>query len=270
MQVVLIGGLLMACGDDSEMRGPGTDAGMNPGTDSGTAQMDGQVAVPDGGQGGDGSTTPGDSSTGRMCGVAGGACDVIAQNCANSTDGCYLASSGEGMPATTMCLAPNMTGGDGAACSFVNDCLPGLTCSNDGFCRRFCCMGASTDCPAGSGQRCVGLADGENIGVCTPSTSCNLMTNEGCTGGQACYVFASDGSLGCFPAGTKTEGMSCGALNECAMGLGCFGTAPGSSVCSRYCRVSMMAADCGGGSRMCQMVNGLNLPADTGVCPPPT
>ncbi len=263
MQVVLIGGLLMACGDDSSTREP--DAGANPGTDGGTTQTDGQVTSPDGGQ----TTNPDGGTIGRMCGVTGGACDVIAQNCPDSTQGCYFGMPAEGGTPSTMCLGVRMTGGDGAECTYTNDCLPGFTCTPDNRCRSYCCMGASSDCPDGSGQRCVGLAEGENIGVCMPSANCNLVTSEGCTGGQACYVFDTDGSLGCFPVGTGAEGTSCrGGLNECAVGMGCLSTTGSDGMCVRYCRVSMMDADCGGG-RMCQMVNGLSLPEDTGVCPPP-
>ncbi len=201
----------------------------------------------------------------RTCGVSRGACDVVAQDCADPNHGCYFASEDVGSLPSTMCREPNMNGGDGDACSYVNDCLPGFTCTNDRRCHRYCCTGSS-DCPAGSGQHCIGLAGAEEIGVCMSSVTCDLRTNEGCSGGNACYVFDANGSVGCFAAGTRTEGMSCTTLNECASGMGCFQHASPSPECSRYCRFSMAGVDCGGGGRTCAAVAGISLPPSIGIC----
>jgi hypothetical protein len=198
-----------------------------------------------------------------MC-TAGGSCDVIAQNCPMATEGCYYAASMPGGPASTMCMAAG-TRGDGAPCAFVNDCLPGFSCS-EGACRRYCCMGATGDCPPG--QICISIA-GSDIGQCTPDAMCTLVPNEGCGGGQGCYIAAGDGTLSCFSAGAGDEGMACEALNACRPGMGCLGSSGGSFRCTRFCRLSRGEADCGGGGRTCMPVRGLALPEDVGICPLP-
>lgn len=194
----------------------------------------------------------------RMCN-AGGACDVIAQNCP-ATQGCYYARSMMGGKPTTMCAEVTRSGGDGAPCEFVNECLPGFTC-NAGVCRRYCCMGRTSDCPAG--QICIGIAE-TGIGQCTLHAECTLVPNEGCMMNQGCYLISADGTLGCVIAGMLDEGATCAYLNDCRPGLGCFGVMGGTAMmCMRFCRMSMADTDCGTGRR-CVVVRG--LPEGIGVC----
>ncbi|MDQ3031607.1 MAG: hypothetical protein M3Y87_04260 [Myxococcota bacterium] len=258
VQVLVLGAALVACGDDPPAR---VDSGTD--VDSGTV-----TPLPDGGDGG--SVIPGDAgdggTTGRMCTSPGGACDVIRQDCP-SPQGCFYVATMAGGTPMTMCLEAG-TRGDGIRCDFVNECLPGFTC-NDGLCRHYCCMGSSSDCPAGTGQQCVGLVGSDAIGQCTQAVNCDLVTNEMCAEGRGCYPFSSDGTLGCFSAGTATEGAPCVGLNGCMPGMGCFGRDGGANACIRFCRVSMMDADCGGGGRMCASAGGLSLPDDFGLCPDP-
>jgi hypothetical protein len=254
--VLLLGDAMAACGGD-----PPPDR-----TDSGTPPGDGSIPGVDGGGGGGGDA--GDAGGGgRMCGVAGGACDVIRQDCP-SPQACYYVASMPGGTPSTMCISVNMTGGDGATCEFVNDCLPGFTC-NGGVCRHYCCMGSSSDCPAGMGQFCVGLAGAGEIGQCTASATCTLVAPQtGCPTGQGCYIAADDGTLGCFGAGDLAEGAACENLNSCMPGTACLSMAGGSGACTKFCRIDMGEADCSAG-RTC-MAAGLTLPTGVGICPPPT
>lgn len=255
--MVVIAGALVACGDDG---GGGRDSGM-VGSDTGTDPVD--TGVPPGDTG-----MPIDSGGGgRMCTAPGGECDVILQNCAAPL-GCYYVRADAMSAPTTMCLDVAATGGDGASCEFVNECLPGFTCS-DGVCRHYCCNGSTSDCPSGSGQLCVGLVGSDSIGTCTATASCDLVTNDGCEGTRGCYIAASDGTLGCFAAGSATEGMACTGTNGCVPGMGCLSMGSGMPAsCTKWCRISMGMADCGG-TRMCMEVRGIPLPSDVGTCPAP-
>jgi hypothetical protein len=55
---------------------------------------------------------------------------------------------------------------------------------------------------------------------------CNAISNEGCTGGQGCYL-AGDGDGGvtgmCVPVGSVALGDPCNAANDCIQGLACLG-----------------------------------------------
>lgn len=255
-QVILLGVALAACGDDNPPAD--RDSSVPPG-DGG--HVDGAV-----GPGDDAGMTDGGGTT-RMCGVPGGACDVIRQDCP-SPQACYYVASMMGGTPSTMCIDVNMTGGDGATCSFVNDCLPGFTC-NSGVCRHYCCEGSSSDCPSGTGQFCVGLAGAGEIGQCTASAACTLVAPQtGCPADQGCYIAASDGTLGCFGAGDLAEGAACMNLNSCVPGTACLSMAGGSGACTKFCRIDMGEADCSAG-RTC-MAAGLSLPDGVGICPPPT
>lgn len=247
--VVAVSAVMVACGG----------GGGGGGRDSGPGPVDAQML--------DAPTTPTDAQPGtdtgmttRMCGVAGGACDVIAQDCAGATDGCYYARTMMGADPTTLC-APAGTAGDGEACTTVDDCLPGFTCDSGNVCRHYCCMGMSTDCALG--QICVGISGAGEIGVCNAIDNCTLAPQGGCDAGEGCWVIADDGSTTCFTAGTKTEGQACGPLNDCVAGFGCFGIGGAAPACIGFCRLGM-DSDCSGG-HTCQEVGG-GLPTGIGLC----
>lgn len=244
--VMAMSAVMVACGSDPGPvdSGPGpVDAPM---ADAPTTPVDAQMA--------DTGTTPS-----RMCPFAGGACDVLAQDCPG-TDGCYFGSTGPGVPASTICVPPG-TGADGDPCANTNDCQPGLTCGADSQCHNYCCMQMASDCEVG--QICIGRTGAGDIGVCNVIDNCALAPQGGCEAGENCEIIAPDGSTSCFEAGTVAEGATCENLNSCQIGLGCYGIGGAGPQCYKFCRIGM-DSDCSGG-RTCTML-GSGFPTGIGLC----
>jgi hypothetical protein len=175
-------------------------------------------------------------------------CDVLAPQTAderaslrcdaNST--CILDDSGKGT-----CVGLHATGLQGDACTYANDCSPGLACTSIG-CVSACEVG--TACADGSA--CIAMdgvapaANGKTYGFCAPpscdpisplrprdgfaacaSGSCRLVTG----GGAACFqtkppVYATScaDDLGC-PSGDSCVAGKCKAI--CVVGTTCVGGA---------------------------------------------
>lgn len=258
--VVVMGAGLAACGDDDTVRpgvdggGGGIDAGGGGDTDGGGG------GDTDGGGGGDI-----DGGGARVCSIAGGMCDVIMQNCADPTQGCYVLITEEGSPPTTVCAAAG-TGADGTACTTFSDCQPGLTCDQETMlCRRYCCEGRTTDCPSGTGQICVSYSNAMPTGICTAPSGCTVVPQTGCEAGQGCYWISDDFTSDCrsIPAGSVDVGGTCGAGQQCVPGAACFTpSGGGDGTCRQLCRMGM-DADCTGGGT-CMSAGG--LPSGIGAC----
>ncbi len=253
--------LAVGCGDD---RSTPTDGSLPDGTTSDSAT--GDSSVPDSG------TPDGRVDSGMQCG--GNECDIITGDGCPIGQGCYFLSMGPGTEPMAICQ-PTGFGTDGDTCAGSAECQAGYTCAPGlGLCRKLCCFGDDSACP--SGQRCSTQfvwmnASGETIetdgAFCSPDADCDPLAQTGC-GTEACYTdITEDGTLLCAMAGTGAEGEACTALNDCAAGLYCRGSA-GSTVCHRYCSVSA-GTPCGVG----QTCTGLGLPApldDLGICTPPS
>lgn len=244
--VLAISSLAFACGGPDD-----------PGPDSGPGPIDARVA--------DAPTPPVDApmtdtgtTPGRTCPFAGGACDVLGQDC-TGTEGCYYVRTSSSEPANTMCV-PSGTGGDGDDCTTVDDCQPGFTCGNDDKCRHYCCMFMASDCTPG--QICIGISGAGDIGVCNAIDNCTLAPQAGCDAGEGCQIVAEDGSTSCFTAGTDPEGAPCSTRNDCQAGFGCYGVGGDAAACYEFCRVG--GSDCSSG-REC-MMPGSGFPTGIGLC----
>ena len=135
--------------------------------------------------------------------------------------GCVIAGDG------TDCIPQPGSAEQGAACKGSGDCAPGLYCSNDGECQRWCKLGAD-DC---TGERCVAadpavVAGGASYGRCTcqppPGAPCDPGTGCGCAQGTSCGVV--NGSVGCrpIPAGAQASGARCSSDAQCPARQTCF------------------------------------------------
>jgi hypothetical protein len=187
---------------------------------------------------------------GGACTYGTGGCNLTdTSSCPNDASGarqgCY---PDDGAP---MCH-PAGTVQAGAACTSGNDCDAGNVCLGTNVCARLCCSAA--DC--NTGESCNPLNDStgtalpNHAGVCIRPTTCTPLPASGCMGTENCYVTGSDGSTNCVPGGAVAEAGTCDATNHCGTGLGCYavGTPP-VYTCYRYCRLSMMNADCTGTGR---------------------
>lgn len=197
-------------------------------------------------------------TTGRDC-TAAGACDVILQNCATAGQGCYLNGT------TTECLPIAGTLPEGSPCTDLNGCADGLHCAGDpSFCRAYCCMGSSGDCPIG--HTCLNYIDGGGLGVCVPPSTCTVVPQSGCGMNQACMP-QEDDTLLCVAAGTVAIDGTCGmTAGNCVAGAICVGPTGGPTTCRPICRIAMGMADCGG-TVACQAVGMFST--SYGICPAP-
>jgi len=245
--VLAISSLAFACGGPDD-----------PGPDSGPGPVDARVA--------DAPTPPVDApmtdtgtTPGRTCPFAGGACDVLGQDC-TGTEGCYYVRTSASEPASTMCV-PSGTGGDGDDCTTVDDCQPGFTCGNDDKCRHYCCMHMASDCT--SGQICIGISGAGDIGVCNAIDNCTLAPQGGCDAGEGCQIVAEDGSTSCFMAGTAAEGAACATIDACQAGFGCYGIGGEPAACHEFCRIGM-TGECSSGRECTEL--GAGFPTGIGLC----
>ena len=87
-------------------------------------------------------------------------CDLFAQDCTGGA-GCYPTAIGEGH-----CTSVHVQGVDGDACSYTNDCVPGLSCSLEGaksFCHPLC--GGPAKKPCTNGKSCIDLSPSADVSI---------------------------------------------------------------------------------------------------------
>ena len=104
---------------------------------------------------------PGTSERPLVCAPAPLSCDPLAQDCVDTTDGCYPGTAQPGcFPAGQFPL--------GSACTYSNDCLKGSSCVGSAMsrsCRQLCRFPSGDPvCPTGTG--CTRLSSSMTIGVC--------------------------------------------------------------------------------------------------------
>jgi hypothetical protein len=173
--------------------------------------------------------------------------------------------------------AGNPGGAGGADCSggpflFACDqciesscCGEAATCYADAVCAT-CAAGTPASpaaCVKGATPRwdaLLGCAISRCAATCVQSSSCNPVTNDGCTDASEACDLNQYGAFGCFPAAAGVA-----ACAPCSNASGPFCTATfhcisqgESGLCARYCCDD---GDCGGGR-----CDTSNLPGGVGVC----
>ncbi len=218
--------------------------------------------------------------SGQSCGATGcsstcgeSPCRLISPQCGcGAGQACYLSGTTRG------CAAAGTTA-EGASCSGVADCSPGLTCLNVARsgtsvsqCGRFCAT--DSDC-TGAGLCIHTLSDGAGgtvSGVMLCSVDCDPISQAGCVSGSACQIYQeSMGAMRFFtdcvaPVGAGGQGASCSADTDCRAGFACAGSP---SVCQRWCDAPGMAA--AGGCASSEACYGFSTPlvvggTEYGVC----
>ncbi len=129
--------------------------------------------------------------------------------------------------------------GDTCDSSNATDCSPGLYCLAEcgtAHCHKYCDRAHdNADC-ASLGTTCSVTAINNKsyqFSVCAlPQNACNPVTGGGCASGFACFAFSA--SVECDCAGTKTTGMGCKLLQDCAPGYTCI-NAGGDQSCRKTC-----------------------------------
>jgi hypothetical protein len=202
----------------------------------------------------------GSDGSGAMPDLAGGPCDVLAQNC-GANQKCTLATGDMGT-----CI-PEGTKTLGQLCGATgdDDCVQRSQCISETMtinqCRDACLTDSDCTQPAASSPvagankpHClIGLTD-TTFKVCT--VACQPVTAagaSGCATGLACQVFGymSGGvtipeATDCAGPGAGTDGSSCATNGngDCAAGFGCVNVG-GTKKCRKLCR-SGTVADCTG------------------------
>ncbi len=126
---------------------------------------------------------------------------------------------------------------------------------------------------AGSGERDASMppADaGSGEGGMCPMGACDLLSNEGCGAGQACYFVRTmpgqPAAPTCLPAGTGGDGEACSAPNDCREGFACDGN---NGICRAVC-CGRSDASCPVGQRcIINIVDEDGSPQGWGMCKAP-
>lgn len=165
----------------------------------------------------------------------------------------------------------------GGTCTQDTDCAPKLGCqfqeaTNSGRCKPFCSVKGSSGCSSPEvcfdtgdgivgicqlcpqelqcGSACCQAGDTCNAGVCTPSVSCDPLTQNCTTAGQACYVDPEGARFICSaPTGTVADGKACDLDTDGLKFSGCYyaSESASSGVCARYCKPGATPTACKSG-----------------------
>jgi hypothetical protein len=141
---------------------------------------------------------------------------------------------------SSVCSSSVGQGTAGGECEHDMDCAVGLGCIDD-VCKPWC---NPEEGGCGNWAECQGLTDIVGavgaIGVCegtcpvaaVEGSTCGLLPNCGCAGGQSCRVVESTGRTECSVIGFGVEQGACESDFDCQSGLACV-----SGLCRPYCQL---------------------------------
>jgi hypothetical protein len=149
-----------------------------------------------------------------------------------------------------LCRYPG-TQAEGQPCD--NTATPPLLCGTgtfcaDGLCRKLCCGGDWSACPAG--QSCIRQAEYQvgpkgsektisaGVDLCFPVGTCDVFDTTACKSeGRVCRIVDPTGAVACAPDSPLALGDSCDHDHQCGAGMVCADAADGKNgVCRRLCR----------------------------------
>ena len=153
--------------------------------------------------------------------------------------------------------AGGSTGGSGGAAPSPVECTLPATPPSNGSCVTFVAGDA--------GEVDAGVDDGGVASI----TTCNPVTNAGCTGTDWCGPDATNSNFFCQPAGTPAGILACGDCTELAATCGggglCVGFTADTYTCINMCCTD---ADCGAGKCDTTVLTNA-LPSGVGLCVTP-
>ncbi|MFZ5470527.1 MAG: hypothetical protein ACOZIN_13910 [Myxococcota bacterium] len=202
---------------------------------------------------------------GQATRCAGGACDLVLQNCPVGEKCTYVSDAG----GFERGCAPEGTADEGSPCTGTpssNTCRAGLVCALrelpdggvDTACARFCNTTAQCTSPKLCNVVLTLAGTAERPTLCgDPPPSCDLFAQDCQRLNDACYPSGSVAA--CFPEGTLGDGEACVYSNDCVKGSACTGGGNGFT-CRPLCGTGGAPA-CASGT--CVSLLGF---ADVGVC----
>jgi hypothetical protein len=159
----------------------------------------------------------------------------------------------------------------GESCTGWNDCATGLFCA-EGACRKLCCGGDWSACPAG--ESCIrqllvrdraSMSDvPAGADLCFPVGTCNVLDPRACsdTPGRGCKIVDPAGNVACAPSESAGPGDGCETGRACRTGSTCVG-----GTCRRLCgSVDSVTVSCPAGEGTC--VHYTRDPPGVGECTP--
>lgn len=188
-----------------------------------------------------------------------GACDIVSQNCATTTDKCSYAGLADGGAARACGPAGSLT--EGAACGGASDqCGKGLICINS-ICAKFCYQQSHCTQPNSQCAQYVSIPGLQEIaGTCVVLANCDPLL-QNCASTQACALTQSGPA--CIANGTVAVNGTCSASAGCVRGNLCLVTSQGatSGTCKAFCNLDAGMPNCGGNP--CSPLQGVPY----GACP---
>jgi hypothetical protein len=257
LSFVLMATMASACPDDPPTDGAGMDSGTEDGSVSASeAGIDAASAFDAGTDAGPAAQACDPfGTTGTPCDT-GNKCSLVRIN--GGDDGFYFGCvpiptvglKAETAPcsATQLDATPEEAGDDHVS----DNCDVGLVClpldSTGWKCHRMC-LGDAVSCGSGGICEFVNLGeDNPDIGACSASSGCDVVSQTGCDSGEGCYVrtttegeLTGDCATVVLPEGETGEpGSPCDFINNCIPGTMCSQPTlddggAGASVCQELC-----------------------------------
>jgi len=197
-----------------------------------------------------------------------GACNYQAQTGCAAGLACRPQFSGAAPTVTPGCEMAG-DGQSGASCDTNSQCAIGYFCVGK-QCRKQCCGGDWSVCPAG--EHCFRalevIAGGQHVDsgleLCSAVDNCDPLDPAPCPGDphNECKIVDATGAVACTPLSQAQEGDDCGKPDVCAAGLTCVAGA-----CRKLCRAEPCGEpSCTAAEGSCVRFN--RDPAGVGECTP--
>ena len=213
---------LVACSDDET---PSSDSAETPTPSTGVTADPGVTDVP--GVSDDPGVTP-TATTPVSCNIFAQTGCADGEKCAFVVDG----NAADSIQGHVSCVADGTVALDGActlgdvSVGSGDICQAGLACDG-GTCRAVC---SETNPNCANNGSCVAFNVYPDFNLCL--ASCGILEQNCNIAGEACYATGPT-STACAGEGILNTGDTCGFVNDCMGGQGCFGE--DDPVCRKFC-----------------------------------